>query len=84
METQIEDLRVKVRFIKKEVIVENEKTKEKEDYVEYFKGPNKQIYKEGDEALVTRKHAIWLESHGFIEQLPKGKENKKASKRETK
>lgn len=77
-----EDKRVNIKFIEKEVIIKNEKTGEEEKFIEFFKSPDKKIYKAGDEQLVTRKHAIWLAANGFIEPLKK--ENKKAAKRETK
>lgn len=75
-----EDLRVKVRYIEKIVTVEDKDGEKK--YQEFFKKPSGEVCKPGTEDLVTRKHAIWLAEHKFIEPLKK--ENKQAKNRETK
>jgi len=76
------DLRVKVKFIEKQVLLEDEKTKEEKVVNEFYKAPDGKIYDYGTEVLVTRKHASWLDFHKFIEPLKK--EDKKAAKRQTK
>ena len=76
------DLRVKVKFVEKPVKVTDEKTKEEKNMQEFYKAPDGKIYKPGDEILATRKQAVWLSFHKFIE--PQKKENKQAAKRETK
>ena len=77
-----EDLRVKVKFVEKPIKVTDEKEKQDKTMYEYYKGPDGIVRKSGEEVSVTRKQAIWLAYHGFIEPLKK--ENKQAAKRETK
>lgn len=85
MQEEKKDLRVTVKFVEKHVTVTDEKTKEDKQMIEYYKGPDKRIYNPGEEAIVTRKHANWLEFHKFIEPLKKeNKENKQAKGRQTK
>jgi len=82
MAEEKKDLRVTVKFVEKSVILTDEKTREEKPMYELYKDPSGRIWKPGDEALVTRKHAIWLEYHKFIEPLKK--ENKQAKGRQTK
>lgn len=77
-----EDLRVKVKFVEKTVLITDEKTKEDKEMVEFYKSPSGKIFKPGEEALVTRRHATWLAFHKFIDPLKK--ESKQAKGRETK
>ena len=79
-----EDLRVKVKFVEKIILVTDEKSKEDKEMIEYYKAPGGRIYKPDEEVLVTRRQATWLEFHKFIEPLKKVKENKQAKGRETK
>jgi hypothetical protein len=67
------DLRVKVKFIEKLVSVEgegNERGKAK-TMAEFYKNASGRIFNPGEEALVTRKQAIWLAHHEFIAPIKK-------------
>lgn len=67
METKKEDLRVKVKYTSKTITV-GEGEEAREVQVCYV-SPDKKAHKKGEEELVTRKHAIWLQANGFIEPL---------------
>lgn len=76
------DLRVKVKFVEKQIVLTDEKTGESKTVNEFYKGADGKIYDYGTEILATRKLADWLAYHKFIEPLKK--ENKQAKNRQTK